>query len=1065
MITTCGCCAPLVPPTPADIQNRPGLPAVEFRIGTFASFREAMLQRISGLSDLTALRTRQSDDYAIAILDMWATVSDILTFYQERIANEGFLRTAQQRDSLLRLARLVDYHLRPGVAATTLLTFTLEPAARLTIPARLRVQSVPAAGEKPQKYETLRPLAADGRLNRLRVLPAPLPAPALAAGGETAWLAPGLDGLIIAAMLTPGSRVVLHKTGSSAVEELTVAAVETRDDLFRVTWVRPVQGTAWTSGDVHARRFTRVFRLFGHDAPGAYLSIESGPVSAYRSLTDYSYAAGAAQLHLDTRYENVRPGTELLLVDGSSSAHVEVVSVTAVAQESVTFGPFTAQVTRVTLASPLVAAVDRRYTTVYDLAAPPIRFWDFAFPERIVLPALYVPGRRVDWDAIEVGRTLTVKGYEPGATLSPREIERGRPVLLLDERREPASAVVQRARLVGSDLRLTATPDDPATAAELGFASAQTQPVTALASAPLGTTLTLASAAPEILVTIGPLTRRVPIPGPVTDSASAATSLQQALRDTDPSPGFAHAVVLVRGQRLLVIPGAPELSLTIAPTPADATTAVELGLDRDRRRFVDGVLSAPLPATITLTNPLRQLSAAIGIVGPSLITLSAAVTTPATAATGVLTGLQAVFGTGAAHVDVIGGDRLLALAAPPADEAQDFLVLDVGLTVPVDLATESAALLANVVSASHGETVRNEIVGDADAAVAFQRFTLRKKPLTHLPGTGPRGLDSTLTLLVGGVRWTEVPTLYGRGPAEQVYTTRTADDGTVTVQFGDGDTGARPPSGRANVVADYRHGSGLAGRVRAGTLTNLLDRPRGLKAVTNTRAEGGADQETLADARRNAPATVVTFGRAVALRDFAALAMASGEVAKASATWVWQGATRGVHVTVAGQANGAFSSEGLARIYTRLSAQRDPNHSLAVDNFVRVPVVVEATLRVAAARVAPAVAEAARQALLDALSFEALAFGQPVNLSDVYRVLQDVAGVESVDIDVLRFKDRSPTFLADRGATAGPVQRRLRIYPARPSLSVPGHVLPAEQAWIEIPSQDVTLRTSGGLPS
>jgi hypothetical protein len=104
---------------------------------------------------------------------MWATVADILTFYQERIANEGFLRTARLRDSILRMARLLDYQLRPGVAATTLLAFTLDRGATVHIPVGLRVQSVPADDEQPQIYETLESIAATAALNRLRIVPAP----------------------------------------------------------------------------------------------------------------------------------------------------------------------------------------------------------------------------------------------------------------------------------------------------------------------------------------------------------------------------------------------------------------------------------------------------------------------------------------------------------------------------------------------------------------------------------------------------------------------------------------------------------------------------------------------------------------------------------------------------------------------------------------------------------------------------------------------------------------------------------------------------------------------------
>jgi predicted phage baseplate assembly protein len=358
--------------------------------------------------------------------------------------------------------------------------------------------------------------------------------------------------------------------------------------------------------------------------------------------------------------------------------------------------------------------------------------------------------------------------------------------------------------------------------------------------------------------------------------------------------------------------------------------------------------------------------------------------------------------------------------------------------------------------------VRNEIVGSADASAVFQRFPLKKKPLTFVPGAGATGTVSSLELLVNGVLWSEVPTLYGHRENETVYVTRLSDDATTTVQFGDGRTGARPPSGVDNVVARYRQGSGLAGRLRAGALSNLLDRPIGVKAVTNPAAtDGGADAETSANARRNAPTTVRTFGRAISLRDFVDIAMASGEVAKASATLVWSGDTRVIYLTVAAQLGGRFSLDGLTRIYAIITSQRDPNHSLEIGNFVPVPIVIAATLHVEPTRVTSAVLKAARESLTAALGFEAMGFGQPVHLSDMYRILQGVAGVEYVDIDMLHFKDRSASNLKDRGADSDPVQEHLRIFPAR---IVSGRVIAAEQAWIEVPTQDLTLLASGGLP-
>ncbi len=85
-----------------------------------------MLARLSS-SDypaLAALKTRDDDDFSIAFLDATAVVLDILTFYQERLANESYLRTATQLYSLTQLSQLIGYQPSPGVSASTYLAFT-----------------------------------------------------------------------------------------------------------------------------------------------------------------------------------------------------------------------------------------------------------------------------------------------------------------------------------------------------------------------------------------------------------------------------------------------------------------------------------------------------------------------------------------------------------------------------------------------------------------------------------------------------------------------------------------------------------------------------------------------------------------------------------------------------------------------------------------------------------------------------------------------------------------------------------------------------------------------------
>jgi hypothetical protein len=184
----CGCCQGIERLTPSEIFNRPGLPALLYRMGTHSTIFQTMQAGLAAWPipvqgnypstppvntyPLRALTTRDTSDPSLALLDAWAVVGDVLTFYQERIANEGFLRTALHRCSVLDLARLVGYRLRPGVAASVFLAFTLEQGSdknnMLSVPAGTRAQSVPGPGELPQPFETSADLAARSAWNAIK---------------------------------------------------------------------------------------------------------------------------------------------------------------------------------------------------------------------------------------------------------------------------------------------------------------------------------------------------------------------------------------------------------------------------------------------------------------------------------------------------------------------------------------------------------------------------------------------------------------------------------------------------------------------------------------------------------------------------------------------------------------------------------------------------------------------------------------------------------------------------------------------------------------------------------
>ncbi len=189
-LNNCGCCEGVRQETPQTIANRPGLSAIAYRVGTHQQFKASLLARLHSSRQvaLNAFTARQDDDFTIALLDAFSTVGDVLTFYTERIANEAYLRTAVERRSVLELAQLIGYELRPGVAASTCLAFTIDdsPGAlgttlvspttaavvpeappTITVDIGTKVQSVPGPNEKPQTFETIEKIDARAEWNSI----------------------------------------------------------------------------------------------------------------------------------------------------------------------------------------------------------------------------------------------------------------------------------------------------------------------------------------------------------------------------------------------------------------------------------------------------------------------------------------------------------------------------------------------------------------------------------------------------------------------------------------------------------------------------------------------------------------------------------------------------------------------------------------------------------------------------------------------------------------------------------------------------------------------------------
>jgi hypothetical protein len=342
----CGCCAGTSVQTPQVELNAPGLSAIAYRAGTWATFKESMLARLSSADypALAALKTRDDDDFTIALLDSTAVMLDILTFYQERLVNESYLRTATQLRSLTELSRLIGYQPAPGVASSVYLAFTLKAAPGfapdpstppITIPAGTQVQSVPAQGQKPQTFETSADILAKADWNALPVQSA---VPFIPPGVTSVYLSGTTTGLQTGdSLLILGVQRETTSGGSGSPSEqwdvvvLNAVETDTVRNLTYVAWdarLAHVSGdgtsgspTNWTSAKIYA--FRKKAALFGNNAPDPNLFVKTDGTPSFPLLIDTHtspwtwnnfFIPSSDAIDLDAAYPKIAAGSWFALV-------------------------------------------------------------------------------------------------------------------------------------------------------------------------------------------------------------------------------------------------------------------------------------------------------------------------------------------------------------------------------------------------------------------------------------------------------------------------------------------------------------------------------------------------------------------------------------------------------------------------------------------------------------------------------------------------------------------------------------------------------------------------------
>ena len=211
--TACGCGAFVFPQA---IFNPPNLAAIDYRVGDYVAFRNQLLRPLPGETELLAWQPSAEGDLAVQMMEWWAYIADILTFYNERIANEAYLRTARLPESVNHLVQLLGYRPRPALGARGMLAALLSSGTRLPlqVPAGLQIQSKPGPGQAPQVFEADK-TTAGGMPDIVVADVAPSHRPLLGSDGATLWLAGKVTGI------KPADRLLL--INGAALDTQTIA--------------------------------------------------------------------------------------------------------------------------------------------------------------------------------------------------------------------------------------------------------------------------------------------------------------------------------------------------------------------------------------------------------------------------------------------------------------------------------------------------------------------------------------------------------------------------------------------------------------------------------------------------------------------------------------------------------------------------------------------------------------------------------------------------------------------------------------------------------------------------
>ncbi|MBF6606458.1 MAG: putative baseplate assembly protein [Chloroflexi bacterium] len=330
----------------------------------------------------------------------------------------------------------------------------------------------------------------------------------------------------------------------------------------------------------------------------------------------------------------------------------------------------------------------------------------------------------------------------------------------------------------------------------------------------------------------------------------------------------------------------------------------------------------------------------------------------------------------------------------------------------------SAATIGGTTMGVHAEIVGDEVLGTS-AGVAGERFPLHRRPV--VPGGSPMSLQ--VSDGESWLDWSQVADFAASGSDDRHFV---LDEVAGEILLGPGVReadgsyrryGAAPAKGARLRVDGYLTGGGRRGNVARGAVSVLKSSIPFVARVTNRHpAVGGVDGEDIENAKVRGPISLRTRGRAVTTEDYEQIVReAAPEIARVRAVAAGDGADAGsvrVLVVPAAEAeDGRLRFEQLVppeATLARITARLDECRIIGARVLVEPPAYRGVTV---VARIRPRPRANPGRLQSEAIQnlyryFDPIVggpegtgwpFGRPVQVGEVYAVLQGLAGTEIVE--------------------------------------------------------------------